>query len=185
MSVVDLQNYYCIAFCLCSCVCFQWYSVYSLSGCYYFEILVQKQVHKNSTTVTTTQSPISDTLFFHGNICYAKATHTSSVFLYLYIFSPDDDPLGLWHVAIIKTSVLFTIKNSCVDYIMFLSICKRYGVTPNVATVPQYDAQRLVDFRVIFYGVAVCKHCAVRVITKVGRPNGCGSYLSHCCKTFQ
>jgi hypothetical protein len=32
------------------------------------------------------------------------------IFLHLDTFSPDDDPLGLKHVAIIKTYIVFIIK---------------------------------------------------------------------------
>jgi len=36
-------------------------------------------------------------------------------FLYLYISSPDDDLLGLKHAAIIKTNIVFIMKNSCIN----------------------------------------------------------------------
>lgn len=35
------------------------------------------------------------------------------------IFLPADDPLGLKHTAIVGTSIVFIIKNICVDCITF------------------------------------------------------------------
>jgi hypothetical protein len=64
---------------------------------------------------------ITKILVLNNKMCHINNNYvlTTVLFLCFYIFSPGDDPLRKKHVAIITTSTVLLIKNTCADCNIF------------------------------------------------------------------